>query len=238
MFPVKYRWPVFAARRRRRRRTTAPSSTRSARSARARRRSASSATCRSTSRDDEREPLYLAITWHGPGARAATTWRRSSARRSRPGRTTGASGTRAGLRRVQPDHRRRRGRSILERPARRRTSCTSSATRGRRTPTPRSAPCRCRSAHYMLGWTRQPVPRARSGASGSRARLHIVRAEDVMADSVATLWRRSATRSASSAPSRSRDPSWNGKVARRRSTRGARSASPTPEANRRDRAGS
>ena len=67
-----------------------------------------------------------------------------------------------------------------------RTSCTSCATRGRRTPTPRSARCRCRCADYMLGWTinqyyallfRERYP----------DRMHIVRAEDVMADPVGTL---------------------------------------------------
>ena len=85
-----------------------------------------------------------------------------------------AERTRAGLRRLQPDHRRRRG-ARSSATCRRRTSCTSCATRGRRTPTPRSARSRCRSTRYLLGWTLNQyyallVPRAVPGSAAHRAR--------------------------------------------------------------------
>ena len=64
-------------------------------------------------------------------------------------------------------------------------------------------------AHYMLGWTLNQY-HALLFRERFPGRLHIVRAEDVMADSVGDARRRSARRSGSRARRRSRTPSWNG----------------------------
>ncbi len=89
------------------------------------------------------------------------------------------------LRRLQPDHRRRR-RQDPRRPARRATSCTSCATRGRHTPIRRSAPCRCRwRATSSAGRSTSTTRCCSRGMYPDR--FHIVRTEDVMADPEATL---------------------------------------------------
>ena len=143
-----------------------------------------------------------------PLARRAT-WRPSSARRSTPGRTTSAAGAK-GLRRLQPDHHRRR-REDPRRSARAPTCCTSCAIPGRPTPTPRSAPCRSRSRDYMLRLDPEPAPRAPVRERHSRSRPHRAhRGRHGRPDSHPgrALSRASAS---SPRPDRCARPSWNGK---------------------------
>ena len=167
MFPVKYRWPVFALARDagaglprdhrrgvqgprahaareqvpRTRRSTCPTT------------SARRTTCRASRRR---------------AARAATTWPRSSAPRSTPGRTIDAARARERLRRLQPDHRRRRGPDLC-------ATCRqahvlhvvrnpwSAYADTKKRPVPLSL------AHYMTAWDRASTTRS-SAASSTRPR--------------------------------------------------------------------
>ena len=177
--------------------------------------------------DDERGEHLLPDRRRDRPLARATTWRRSSARRTRRGRTSSASGEEQVYVGYSPIITVDAGASSPTCP--RRTSCTSCATRGRRTPTRRSARSRWTLAGYIMRWNlnqhyalleRERFP----------GRVHIVRTEDVMADSAATLGallegarpaqRRDARRRRAGTAARST-----------RSIRGARSARPRPEAN-------
>ena len=197
MFPVKYRWPVFAL-------DATPAEDYHAiidEEGKVRARTPHVSKFRAHAVRPLRRRARRASTASYVDADRAlarrTTWRRSSAPRSTPGRTTGGAA------------------------ARRSTSATARSSSS----TPRRSSATCRSAHvlhvvrnpwsayadtkkrpvplsladYMLGWTLNQyhallVPRAVPG------RLHIVRAEDVMARPARDARAPSAKRSASSAP--------------------------------------
>ena len=187
VFPVKYRWPVFAL-------DATPEEDYRAiidEECKVRARTPQVSKFRHVPfdfSDDERCAAYVA-TSRRPAARAADNvaaffratfdaWKDYRAHRPRS-RSTSAT-----------------ARSSSSTPTRssttcpRRTSCTSCAIRGRPTPTPRSGRSRCRSPHYMLGWTLNQYYALALPASCSRAASTSCAIEDVMADPLAALRRR------------------------------------------------
>ena len=118
-------------------------------------------------------PLRRARRRVGARARATSELLRGDVRRLEGPATDRA---RALLGRLQPGARRRR-RDDPRRARTTPTSSTSCATRGRRTPTRRSARCRCRSSTYVTQWAINQHA-ARSCAERFPDRMHVVRFED------------------------------------------------------------
>ena len=158
-------------------------------------------------------------------ARAATTWRRSSARRSTPGRTTDRTRPRAVYVGYSPIIVVDADKILDDLPERALPARRAQPVVGLRGH--EEAPGAAAARDYMLGWTLNQYY-ALLFQRAYPDRMHIVRTEDVMADPVGDARRRSARRLGLE-PARTR---WRRRAgtasARARSIRGARSARRRP----------
>ena len=227
MFPVKYRWPVFAL-------DATPEEDYRAiidEEGKVRARTPQVSKFRTSPfdfSDDEREPRSTADYVQEPARSRANNVAAFFRATFDAWKDSPEHGPRSGLRRLQPDHRRRR-RQDPRRPAGRARVCTSSAIRGRRTRTRRSGRCRSSLERLHARLDAEPVPRAARIGSGIPERVaHRPRSR--------TSWptREHARRAAASARASNGAPSLAApalerRVARGGVSRGARSGTPTPD---------